>query len=200
MRSSSPGLDVLARAEAELRALIESALAGGRYDDVAELAQLADGLTALRTGAAAGQTGAPVHNGHRTQRRNPPPGTHVRANDGGGLPRFERDGNKLIKIAGKPGQGEYEHRAPFDVIETMLATIKAKRGVGARFTAPDVLPLTDPKTRREIPSYQSYLVLGWLRQEGVLIKHGREAYSLKPTAETAEHIHQLWNALPSRDQ
>lgn len=197
--SSGPGLEVLSRAESELRALIEAALAGGRYDDVALLARLADGVTALRSSDLDGaSSAAPMHNGDRAPRH----ALRVGAGATNGSPRYERDGEKLIKIAGsaKPGQPEYEHRASFGVVETLLATIKTKKGIGARFTVPDIFPLKDPKTRRAVPSYQSYLVLGWLRQEGVLIKHGRDAYSLKPTADAPEHIRNLWNALPARDQ
>lgn len=199
MSSGATGLEVLSRAESELRALIEAALAGGRYEDVAALARLADGVMGLRSGELdGGALAAATRNADRAPRRSLPPSPG--ASDGS--PRYERDGEKLIKIAesGKPGQPEYEHRASFDVVETLLATIKSKKGVGARFTVPDIFPLKDPKTRRSIPSYKSYLVLGWLRQEGVLIKHGRDAYSLKPTAEAPEQIRKLWNALPSRDQ
>jgi len=200
MGSGGVGLEVLGRAESELRTLIEGALAGGRYDEVATLAQLADGLATVRTGVVAnGATaGSPLEG--RGNKRPVPRVAATRTAGTTGSARYEREGEKLIKIAGKAGQGIYEHRAPFEVVDIALTTIKARKGMGARFTATDILPLRQPKTRREIPSYQAYLVLGWLRQEGVLIKYGRDTYSLKATACTPEHIQKLWKALPSRDE
>ena len=105
-----------------------------------------------------------------------------------------------MKIAwSKKDRSEYEHKAPRRVADLLVAAIRSRKGEGAKFQAPEVLPLVEPRTRREIPSYQSYLALAWLRHEGVVAKYGRDGYALKPTAATPEHLTELWEALPSRD-
>jgi hypothetical protein len=201
----SVALGILSAAEAELRSVIERALADGRYDEVAMLAAITDELAEvrrLRADSVSSGNGAPTAAGPRTVVR---PRTSGRPEMEHGararhFPRFEREGDKIIKTASSRRQGhaEYEHRAPLRVIDALLAGIRGKKGEGAKFKAPDILPLIDPKTQNEIPSYQSYLALSWLRQEGVIVKHGRDMYSLKPTAATREHIADLVRALPTR--
>lgn len=193
---------ILARAQDDLRELIAKALADGRFADVAEIARMADGVARLAT-----DDDQPVSSDQQHPPAAPPAvsrhGTIVRGGrvrPSRAFPRFEREGDKLVKIAwSKKGRAEYEHKAPRRVADTLIAAIRSRKGEGAKFEAPDVLPLLDPKTRREIPSYQSYLALAWLRHEGVVAKYGRDGYALKPTEATPEHLTELWEALPSRD-
>jgi len=208
---SSPILDfmltadaetVLRRANEELRGLIQQALAQGRYGDVAAIARMADGVEQL---AALGQTedvvggepSVPTTAGSDTQRRTISPVTE--ASRRRSFPRFEREGDRLVKIAwSKRDRAEYEHKASRRIVDLLVDVVKRRKGVGARFVPPDVFPLRDPKTKRDVPSYQAYLTLGWLCHEGVMVKHGRDGYSLKPTAATSERLEQLWDALPAR--
>jgi hypothetical protein len=112
-------------------------------------------------------------------------------------PRFKRDGDRLIKVAwSKRDRDEYEHRAPGRVVQMLVDTIRKKKGDGRIFEATDVMPIKDPSTRQEVPSYQSYLALAWLRHEGLVTKKGRDRYMLKAAA-TPERIGELWEALPT---
>lgn len=199
------GLEILARAEAELRNQIERALSEGRYTEVAALARIADGLAQLATieGENANRR-VEVHSERSTLpvSQAPPltlPSHLRRTRVTRTFPRFEREADKIVKIAwSKKDRAEYEHKAGRQVVDLLVDAIKSAKGEGARFDAPDILPLKDPKTRREVPSYQSYLALAWLRHEGVIVKYGRDGYALKPSAATSEHLSELWEALPSR--
>ena len=190
-------LRILNKAQTELRSLLEQALAESRYTEVAEIAQVADGLAQLgaissQASSIAEQAMAPASRAVPAPQR---PARSPRT-----FPRFEREGDKLVKIAwSKKDRAEYEHKAPRQVVDLLIEAIRSKKGEGAKFEAPDVLPLTDRKSRKEVPSYQSYLALAWLRYEGVVAKHGRDGYSLKPTSATPERLNELWKALPSRD-
>lgn len=202
MSLSAAVLQILNNAQVQLRSLLEEALADNRYTDVAEIARVADGLAQL--GASSGQTpriGEATISKSLTPESRPSaasPSRHTRPSRT--FPRFEREGDKLVKIAwSKKDRAEYEHKAPRSVIDLLIEAIRNRRGEGAKFEAPDILPLKDSKTRREIPSYQSYLALAWLRHEGVIAKYGRDGYALKPTAAQQEHVAELWEALPSRD-
>jgi hypothetical protein len=206
--STVEAIVIIKRAEQEMRDQLQQALDEGRYVDVAELARLADGLSHLLAAAGVSKAvpSAPASEstpmmppaelpGRRHPHPAARPGRRVKA-----FPRFERDADRLVKIAwSKKDRAQYEHKAPMRVVNLLIDAIRSKKGEGSKFTAPDVLPLHDPKSRAEIPSYQSYLALGWLRHEGVIVKYGRDTYSLKPTAATATHLKELWEALPSRD-
>jgi len=205
---------ILERAEADLRQLIQQALVDGRYGEVVKLARLADGISRLVAENRAGEVDvepvgsqATFASSQAKQLSSPASETAPhsalasvqRRARSRTFPRFEREADKLVKIAwSKKDRAEYEHKAPRWVIDVLLDAIRARKGEGARFEAPDIFPLKDPQTGREIPSYQSYLALAWLRHEGVVVKYGRDGYSLKPTAATKEHLAELWEALPFR--
>jgi len=113
------------------------------------------------------------------------------------LPRFERDGDRLVKVAwSKKERAEYEHRAPRQIVFVLLDAIRHKKGEGAVFEAQDILPLIDDG--REVPSYQAYLAMAWLRDEGVVTKNSRSGYTLNSSRATSQHIDKLWKALPAR--
>lgn len=208
--SNAAAKKILEQAEADLRRLIQDALARGRYGDVAAIAHMADGLAQLLgptgldevIGGAADDTDTDTDEPPDAEAgRFPRPGSKsskraIRRS----FPRFEREGDRLVKIAwSKREREEYEHKAPREIVDLLIDYIKGRKGAGARFVAPDVLPMKNPKTKREVPSYQAYLALAWLCHEGVVVKHGRNGYSLKPTAAAPEHLSQLWEALPARD-
>lgn len=204
MSNVSVALQILSKAEAELRSVIERALAEGSYSDVATIARIADGLAQL-SAAEPVDEGQPTPRAERSRPAVPPAPSPAQPTVSRGsrtartFPRFEREGDKLVKIAwSKKDRAEYEHKAPRRIVDLLLESIRSRKGEGAKFDAPDVLPLKDSKTRREVPSYQSYLALAWLRHEGVITKYGRDGYALKPTAATPDHLSELWEALPSR--
>jgi hypothetical protein len=204
MSRSAAVLRILNNAQAELRSLLEQALTESCYTDVAEIAQIAESLAQL--GASGGPASSDVQPTVTVTVSEAPPPRNAAAHTNRtgrpsrSFPRFEREGDKLVKIAwSKKERAQYEHKAPRQVVDLLIEAIRSQKGEGAKFEAPDVLPLTDRKSRKEVPSYQSYLALAWLRNEGVVTKHGRDGYSLKPTAATTERLNELWKALPSRD-
>jgi hypothetical protein len=111
-------------------------------------------------------------------------------------PRFLRDGERLVKLAwSKKERAPYEHRAPREVIQTLVNAVQKKKGEGKLFQAADVMPLKNA-VHEEFPSYQSYLALNWLRDVGIVRRKGREGYVLTPNAVTTEKLERLWMALP----
>lgn len=191
-------LDILSRADAELRSLIEELAKEGAYGDVASTARIAQAVAGLKEDAINGTVAPLVEQPTEPHEAIalPKPGTSRRrgAKD---YPKFGRDGDKLVKTAwSKRDRAEYEHRAPRTVVDLLLQTIVKKKGEGRKFEASEVLPIKDPATRQELPSYQSYMALAWLRAEGVVTKKGRNGYVLKSGAASPERISQLWEALP----
>jgi hypothetical protein len=203
--SFTEAIAVLSKAQVDLRELIQKALLEGRYSDVSNIAQLADRLARL---TVADPDDGPVAYPNAlaevpadSDSAYPAPGTKLSKRDIKHLfPRFERENDRLVKISwSKRDRKEYQHKAPRTVVDHVIGYIKAKKGLGAKFVAADIFPMKDQRTKEEIPSYQAYLALSWLVQEGVIVKYGREGYALKPTAGSSDQISRLWEALPARD-
>jgi predicted lipid-binding transport protein (Tim44 family) len=194
---------ILAIAREQLQDLLTRAVEDQAYEDVASIARLADHVSRLLNGNgnsashhtegvattmanSSGYDDAPSTAGATRRQRS----RHKT------LPRFERDGDRLVKVAwSKRDHAEYEHRAARDVVFLLLEAIRRNKGEGAVFESQDVLPLIDGG--REIPSYQAYVVLAWLREEGIVKKKGRNGYILKANAAPPERIDELWKTLPS---
>ncbi len=193
MSVPTAAVSVLRRAEAELRKLIQEALGEGRYQDVSNLAATADAVAQLHASTTDEEpaVGLQLHDEIRIGQR------HGRRATGRAFPRFERDGDKLVKVAwSKRNRAEYEHRAPREVVEILIERIRKTKGEGAKFEASEILPLKDKG--RDVPSYQAYLSIAWLRQEGVIVKYGREHYALKPDMASRTRVVELWEALPQK--
>jgi hypothetical protein len=203
--STEPSIvGILSRADVELRRAIEELLGQKRYSEAVVAARVADAVARLLLDVEgqAGESESEHFSDGRANLRdssslNSPRSLQARRQVRE-LPRFERDGDRLIKIAwSKRNRSEYEHRAPRVVVQLLVSAIKKKKGEGVLFAAADVLPLKDPDSRQELPSYQSYLALAWLQHTEVIRKKGREGYVLKPATATPEHLAELWEALPA---
>lgn len=204
-----------ARLRAELRTIIEEAVAAESYTDVAAIARitaalfhlrgevasdtyLMDGLPKPSVEAVLGSGRRRISEGdsHSTPAADlkTPPRPALRKDQ---YPVFLRDGVRLLKVAwSKKERAPYEHRAPQAVLEDLISAIQRTKGEGKLFQAGDVMPVKNAQ-HEDYPSYQSYLALNWLREVGVIRKKGREGYVLKPKAATTEKLAELWAALPA---
>jgi hypothetical protein len=117
----------------------------------------------------------------------------------GQYPTFLREGDVLVKIGwSKSDRRTYEHRAPRHAIDLLVGALTQAGASGQWFTTEDLLPLRDPQERSDVPDYQSYLVLAWLRKENLIVQHGRQGYSLPPDADLSAACEQCWGQLPQR--
>ena len=48
----------------------------------------------------------------------------------------------------------------------------------------------------EIPSYQTYACLAWLRSIGVVKQHGRRGYTVAPREESIRQVEAAWVEMP----
>jgi len=114
-------------------------------------------------------------------------------------PKFFRQGTELVKIGwSKRENQEYVHKAPQQVVHLLADTVAHLGDKGALFASDAVLPLVDRTTGTEVPAYQSYLSIAWLRATGLLEQHGRQGYTLKCTREIRQAVDELWSKLPTR--
>ena len=117
----------------------------------------------------------------------------------GEYPKFLREGDALIKVGwSRSGKAEYEHRAPKKVLPLLMASIIKAGANGKRFSINKVLPLVDPADHRDVPEYQVYAAVAWLRSVGVLKQHGRQGYTLAVKLPFEPLLENHWGELPSR--
>jgi hypothetical protein len=198
---------ILHGTEQSLRALIETALAEHNYVEVAAIAKIVDGVAGLRrhaleTRAAINGSGEastapeaepPTTTGMKPRARRP-----RRAVQTDEFPRFERDGDKLVKLGwSKRDERIYEHRAPRDIVFLVATAIASKVRPKAVFAMDQVMPISD-EGGHEVPSYQAYMALAWLRSLGIVTRKGREGYTLTSNTLDGQALRRLWTAVPEK--
>jgi hypothetical protein len=205
---------ILRNAERGLRELIAAAAARGEYDDLPRLAEWAKQLSALlnrqQTLAGSRESTAPGISANsdedmmvqgkqglaatRGGRINPgAKGTAGRKTKKSEYPKFFREGDVLVKVGWSKGERKtYEHKAPRRVLDTLVQTLVRVGKGGQRFVMDGLLPLKDRTDNSDIPDYQAYLTLAWLRDAGLLVQHGRQGYSLPPDSNLAQEVEHLW--------
>lgn len=200
---------ILADAEKALRDLIQRELRAQRYTQVAELAGMADALTRLSRGdlkqPPSSDHDAPIPPVVSTPIRKV---TRVKIQRKVGVnrgdsskrdyPRFERDDDKLVKVGwSKKAREEYEHRAPRSAVLAFAEHVGATTAKGKSFAIDELLPVHDA-AGEELPSYQVYLSLAWLRQEGTVQKKGRDGYVRVVDPLDGSVFDTLWDQIPER--
>ena len=221
-------IEVLHSAEQKLRTLIARAAAEADYDHLPQLAEWAKQLQTLlgaqavpkdsaeaategdstspaplRSGSHGQRTPAKIRPSTSSARRSPVGGRGRKPRKSEGkkpeYPKFFREGETLVKVGwSRRERKPYEHRAPRPVLQALVQTLVQAGKGGERFTMENLFPLKDPADNSEVPGYQAYLTLAWLRQSGLIVQHGRQGYSLPEGTDLSRASDRLWNNLPSR--
>ena len=193
MDTAKQAAEVLSATERKLRELVGAAAGSGDYETAGRIMMWAKSIGALANGSHAepsllhdpprAEPQAPL----RRSRRTPANGQY---------PRFFRRGDQLIKIGwSKKERAEYEHKAPRRVIDSLAAAIARRSGNGKLFTVEELFPLKDPHDGSEIPAYQGYVALAWLKSTGLVKQMGRRGYSVKSVSRLPDAIVASWQQL-----
>jgi hypothetical protein len=195
--------EAISGAETRLRQLMETALAKQQYTDVAKLAPLADGLLNVLKVARNSDANLPTlipDTDHTADRPSKSSGADAsvgssRSRQSDGYPRFERQGNRLVKIAwSKKDRREYEHRAITDIIFRIAELFERTRAPGTPFMMDSMMPFKT-RTGVEIPSYQAYLALAWFRSLGAIEPRGKDGYVVI-VENLKNRIESAWKSMP----
>jgi hypothetical protein len=73
---------------------------------------------------------------------------------------------------------EYQHKAPFAVLEALSSALATVGTDGRVFSTDQFLPLRDASANSEFPTYQAYVCLALLKDAGLIEQHGRQGYSI----------------------
>jgi hypothetical protein len=201
-------------AERSLRELMQKAISAAEYRDLPTLAKMAEQLASLAargiqesditpepappaTAATPRLRMAPRGAAPSTPRKRKSRPQARLSSSRSAYPKFRRTNDTLIKVGwSKKAKKEYEHRAPRTAVEAVMKSV-ATAGVQEKvFTVDALVPVHDPKDQTEVPTYQVYLAIAWLRTEGVLRQHGREGYSLLVAENPDKTIEHRWAELP----
>lgn len=200
---------ILASTEKALRDLIAEGLEKQSYGEVAQLASLTERLTAIRSPVPQGDTienrnGGAVNDPAQSSESEE---SHSAVEDDvrrvrdlprskrDSYPKFQIDGDKLVKIGwSQRDRRAYEHRAPKAVVAQVCEALSRRSARGRRFRMEEVLPELGAEMA-PIPSYQAYVTLAWLRNEGVVERDGKDGYRVRNGPLSNERLEKLWNSL-----
>jgi hypothetical protein len=189
------------RAELEVRSLLAEAATLGDYEMVSRLSAIARQLSDLAEVAA--DKPLPVVDGHVPPTRIGGPSTAAmwespaprRNSRKEGYPRFLRSRDTLVKVGwSKKEQSEYVHKAPKAGVDAVARRVMDLGQGGRMFTTDELLPVKLSAGGDELPSYQAYICLAWLRDIGVVEQHGREGYSA-PRDDLIGTVSRYWDSL-----
>ena len=112
-------------------------------------------------------------------------------------PKFVRRKDQLIKIGwSKKSKREYQHKSPQSVTACVCDALIRIAAASKLFSTEELFPVFAPDDT-EIPSYQAYLCLAWLRHEGLVTKEGRQGYAVPdPKNLVNSAVEPRWLALP----
>jgi hypothetical protein len=189
-------------AEDRFRRLLTEAASEGNFGQVMQLAGWAQSLAQLRSDILkADPLGAQPSSTTKSDRP-PLPSEETlkparKPKSTASYPKFFRNEESLVKVGwSKSQRAPYEQKAPFNVLGdlvTAISTVSARKG---RFAMESLLPLKSSSDGAEIPSYQVYLCLAWLRHEGLVLQHGRQGYSVRAKTDLSALCKESLTALP----
>lgn len=186
----------LRRCEVEVQGLLVRAAGSGLYDEINRMTEIARSLDDMATAAQSAQRLEAGSDGSLLRPATDPVGNALpkrpRAKD---YPKFSRDGQQLVKIGwSKKYREEYIHRANFEQARSIVEYLVVA-GNGRPVSVDNILAVRE-SDGAEIPGYQVYLVLAWLRKEGVVDRVGRQGYLVKDSGNLKAIVSDLRSALP----
>lgn len=180
---------LIRRCESELRALVAKAADDGDYAAVIEITAWAKQLAELATqGSAILSIVNPAQSrvaGRKSTKRSL-------------YPKFGRSSNELVKIGwSKKAKREYRHRVSKTIVDLLVKSLSKVGKGGQMFGIADCLPLIDPQAQSEVPEYQIYVAVAWLRAGDLIEQYGRKGYSIPKPDNLSAAADSAWRKLPT---
>ncbi len=179
-------IELLEETEDSLKTLMQRSLLDERYVEVATIARIAEGVTAL---IAKHQDESQEVGSMGTD--------FVPILESTEYPRFVRNGEILIKEGwSKINRNVYRHQSTLGITRMVVDALLAGRPNPRRsFKMDDVVHLVrdrDPTIKR----YQLAVSFGWLRTAGLIAGTGRSGYRVDPDKLSVAGLGELWELLP----
>jgi hypothetical protein len=188
----------LKKLEKQAKKALTASAAAGRFDEVVTLAQFTKELSEFATRWSLAQradnlAAAPPS----AARPNTIQNTRVKKSE---YPTFVREKDDLVKIGWSARERKpYEHRVPKDVVNDVVLAVMSSGKSGHRFTMDEVSKaIAQINGRGEVPSYQAYAAILWLKWCGMLLQHGRQGYTVVRPQTFDNSVETAWKSLPRR--
>jgi hypothetical protein len=195
--------DFIDAAEKQLRELIARAAADGDYGVISQLVEAAEGLRRTTKLLERAEPVGPEQPARPAEVDAPPvqaasaPAVETVRKTTREYPRFERQGDRLIKVGwSKKDRAEYEHRTDKHIasaVSLYLAEVPKEK----TFRMDDLLPIEIDGS--DVPLYQAYLVLAWLRDRGLIGKQGKDGYQWLVGDFDEPAFEAAWGSTPRRN-
>jgi hypothetical protein len=190
---------ILRETEASLRQLTAEAASAGDYAVIIKVAAWAKAVSELVKSSAPEPKSKPVRNSNNSVPAGKPPQPPRRSAERKDYPRFFRQGDQLIRVAwSKREKKEYQHKAPHSSLKSLAAALAEAGKEGRVFSTDQVLPVHDQGDGSEIPNYQAYVCIAWLKQTGLIDQHGRQGYSVPRLDDFHNAVESIWRTLPKQ--
>lgn len=203
METTGQAVQLLRQTEEKLRGLVSQAAQAGDYPSVVRIAAWAQTVAGLaKSTSVAELTHHPTALARKTKNLSettPAASSRPSRTNQNGYPKFLRQGDDLIRIAwSKKEKREYRHKTPHAALKALANAIAAKGADGRVFSTDEFLPIHDPSESIEVPNYQAYVGISFLKQVGLIDQHGRQGYSIPRAAELKDAVESFWKNLPDR--
>ena len=204
MESAREVEKVLQACTGKLKALTEAALADGDFDSVLYVTTVLKRFSDLQLGLGTDsgvqrdplseEKSLQVDGSSRSASKRHEPKSATKSKTA--YPRFRRDGSHLVKVGwSKKSRQEYEHRAAFGVVLAVAARLEERTAGGHTASVDELLPLVAGDHGDQVPSYQLYLAIAWLRSERLLNRIGRKGYTSAAPGELAARARERWDEM-----
>jgi hypothetical protein len=215
MDAIEQAVEALRQCEAALRGILAGAVQSGDYDSVLRVTQMATQLRRLLGLVAGASTGEPEPHampGREARHRSSSTRNVSQAGPGdpspdkakprrragrADYPVFAKSGADLVKVGwSKRSRTEYQQRTSLRTVKQIVAALVEIAHNSDRVRLEQVLPTLARLGELTIPTYQAYVVLAWLRSEGLVKQLGRQGYSVPDTPSMMARLDERWQALP----
>ena len=202
--------EMIADLDSGVRHELTAAAAEGRFDDLADLAPIAKDISVLAarwipdSEKTPSDADAPLVQEACDAIPESPEHPEVRRSrlklKKADYPQFLREKEDLVKLGWSPrGKGPYEHRVPKIGVNAVVSAVAVRGKAGHRFSMDEIIKgLSGTESSEQVPSYQIYAVVSWLKWAGMMLQHGRQGYTIVRPQTFASSIETAWQSLPQR--
>jgi hypothetical protein len=183
MSLEKKAIRTLRDAERTLRGLVAEAAGTGDYAGAIRVAGWAKSLAELTRSEV---TPAPSAS---------PKEKKARRSTSEKYPIFSRRSEHLVRTAwSKKSRSEYDHKVNQATLIAVAAAIAEKGKAGGLVSTDFLLPMK-AEDGAEIPNYQVYVCLSFLKKVNLIDQHGRRGYSVLETSDLPGAAERAWKAL-----
>lgn len=177
--------NALENCELQLRECLANAASAGDYEAVKQITRIVTSVASLTTSSSKPD---PPSRGSRSSH------SKRKRRKASKYPVFSKRGDDLIKTGwSKKEKSTYDHKANKSVVSLLVGKIFEVAGTSGVFTTDKLFPLSE--AGEEVPAYQGYLCLAWLKDIGVVAADGRSGYRVIPDFTDAQHVWEFWDKL-----